>query len=118
MVICGNNAVHGALAAYVLHQCARIYIVDGYYIVLYEVVFEAVIGYHARIAVRYVFADKPADLYRVAFHIVILHTIVAYVGVVHDEHLAGVGGVCENFLVARHACIKAYFATCGALSAK
>ena len=104
----GDNAVHRAFAAYVLYERAGIYAFNGYNIVGFQIIGNVPGGLHAAVAGRDILADQAADFYRFTFDIFFLHTIIADVGAVHDEQLAGVRRVGKYFLVAGHAGIEAY----------
>ena len=71
-----------------LHQRTGVYIIYSNEVIFYQVAFQAVIGSHSGIAVRYVLAYQSAYFYRVTLYIFIFYTVIANVCVIHNKHLA------------------------------
>src|SRR5580658_6170598 len=83
-----------------------------------HVLIQATLRHQPRKLLLQVPADQPPDLYTRRFHIAILHSVIADMYAVHDQHLPIIAGIGKDLLVTRHSGVEADLAGSGASLAK
>src|SRR6476619_5847117 len=94
------------------HQCTCIYPFDGNNILIFEIFIKRHLRHFPGKQFFEVAPDKTFYLDAVTLHIKICNTIITYVYIIHDEHLAIITGIRKYFLVSCHACIETDLSTC------